>query len=64
MISGIIHIGNSIDKYSMYNYLLNTKSFIISGGEFGIESSLFATIGCIIVSLIAIVMIKNKRIKK
>lgn len=64
MISGIIHIGNSIDKYSMYNYLLNTKSFIISGGEFGIESSLFTTIGYIIVSLIAIVMIKNKKIKK
>ncbi len=64
IIGGILHIGNSIDEYSIYNYVLNTKSFLITGGEFGIESSIIALIGYNLVSLVGYCFLKNtKKIK-
>lgn len=41
-------------------YVLDTKSFVFTGGEFGIESSVIALTGYVAVALIAICMIKKK----
>ncbi len=41
-------------------YVLDSKSFAITGGEFGIEASVIALIGYIVVTLVAFVMIKRR----
>jgi hypothetical protein len=41
-------------------YVLESKSFIFTGGEFGIESSIIALCGYAVVALVAISLIKNK----
>lgn len=41
-------------------YVLDSKDFVFTGGEFGIESSIIALLGYIIVTLAAICMIKKK----
>lgn len=42
-------------------YVLDSKVFAITGGEFGIESSVISLIGYIIVAGIAFIMIKSNR---
>ena len=42
-------------------YVLDSKDFVFTGGEFGIESSIIALLGYVIVTLAAaICMIKKK----
>ncbi len=42
-------------------YVLDSKDFVFTGGEFGIESSIIALLGyVVIVTLAAICMIKKK----
>lgn len=60
MIGGGLAIGNQVDEYSLMTYVIPTKSFVITGGEFGVESSIIALIGYIIVSIMAFVMIIKK----
>lgn len=45
IISGIFTISTKVDPYNISHYLLRTKSFLITGGQFGIESSLIALLG-------------------
>lgn len=40
MIGGILHIGSEVDEYAIVNFQLKNRSFILSGGEFGIEASI------------------------
>lgn len=61
IIGGGLAIGEKADEYSVMTYVLNTKSFIITGGEFGIESSIISLMGYIIVAAIALVMIQLKQ---
>lgn len=63
IIGGIISIGEKADSYSIYSYVLDTDKFAITGGEFGIESSIIAIVGYTIVSIIAYMGIK-RNIKK
>lgn len=39
MIGGLIHIGSAADSAVWYNYVLDTDSFLLTGGDFGVESS-------------------------
>lgn len=55
----ILHIGTEMDRYSLYTYVLKTDSFVLTGGEFGIESSVISVIGYCLVSVYA-VMRKRK----
>ena len=48
------------DEYSVMTYVLDSKDFVFTGGEFGIESSIIALLGYVIVTLAAICMIKKK----
>lgn len=48
----------------MLSYVLDSKAFAITGGEFGVESSVIAWIALIayiVVAVFAFVMIKKKR---
>ena len=64
IIGGGLTIGEKMDKYSVMTYVLDSKSFAITGGEFGIESSAISLIGYIIVAGIAFIMIKSGKKKR
>lgn len=57
MVGGILHIGTMVDQESIYNYVLDSKSFLISGGDFGVEASIVSTIVYFIFSIVAILLI-------
>lgn len=52
ILGGFLSIGTKIDEYSAYTYVLKTNSFAITGGEFGIEASVIAMLGYVVVTLI------------
>lgn len=60
IIGGGLSISEKADEYSVMTYVLDSKVFAFTGGEFGIESSIIALLGYIIVTLVAIYMIKKK----
>lgn len=60
---GMIHIGNSMDEYFLFSYILKSDSFILTGGEFGIESSAIAVAAyCIVIA--AILILNRKKVTK
>lgn len=61
IIGGGLTINEVQDKYSVTTYVLNSKNFAVTGGEFGIESSVIALIGYLLVSILAFCMMKRKR---
>lgn len=60
IIGGGLGIGEEANEYSVMTYVLDSKSFAITGGEFGIEASVIALTGYIVVTLIVFVMIKRR----
>lgn len=60
MIGGILHIGAEADESYLINYVLENKSFFVTGGDFGIEASIVAIIGYAIFILLAAILIKKK----
>ena len=60
IIGGGLSISEKANEYSVMTYVLDSKSFVITGGEFGIEASVIALIGYIVVTLIAFVMMKRR----
>lgn len=63
IIGGILHIGENLDEYSAMTYILKTDSFFITGGEFGIEASVIAIAGYLVVCVLGYPGAR-KRIKK
>lgn len=61
IIGGILSIGTNPDGSSMVSYVLSSRAFAVTGGEFGIESSVISLIGYIIVSIAAYLMIRKKK---
>lgn len=61
IIGGGLVIGTKIDEYAVCSYVLETRSFLLTGGEFGIESSVVSIIGYLAVSLAAVWMMKRDR---
>lgn len=53
IIGGILWTGTEFDEYSLYSYVLDSKSFLLTGGEFGIESSIVAVVGYTVVCVVA-----------
>lgn len=53
IIGGVLWTGTEFDEYSLYSYVLESKTFLLTGGEFGIESSIVAVVGYMIVCVIA-----------
>lgn len=60
IIGGILHIGCNEDNSSMYNFVLNNKSFLLSGGDFGIEASVIS-IGVYLIFCIAVICRLKKK---
>lgn len=60
IIGGILSISGTPDKYSIITYVLKSKSFAVTGGEFGIESSVISVVAYILVSIYAAYRIKRK----
>lgn len=60
MIGDIINVGIEYNNNSIIYYELTSKSLIVTGGEFGIESSLIAVIGYIIVIIFSLYLIRKK----
>ena len=64
IIGGIFIVGLDKDPRDIAHYLIASDKFWITGGEFGIEAALPATIGYTVFALIALVMLKKKTTKK
>ena len=62
ILGGFIWIGTEFDEYSLCSYVLESKSFVLTGGEFGIESSLVAVIGYCLVCVLACLPRERKKI--
>ena len=48
IIGGGLSISEKADEYSVMTYVLDSKDFVFTGGEFGIESSIIALLGYVI----------------
>lgn len=57
---GLMHIGTENDNSAVFNFVLKSGNRLITGGDFGIESSVIAIAGYVAVSIIAFIMIKMK----
>lgn len=53
IIGGGLTIGTELNEYAICSYVLETRSFLLTGGEFGIESSVVSILGYLLVGLIA-----------
>lgn len=51
--SGILAVSSAVNPNSIWTYVLETDNFALTGGEFGIESSLIAVAGYLIVTILA-----------
>lgn len=60
IIGGGLSINETLDEYSVMTYVLQSKVFAFTGGEFGIESSVIALLGYAVVTLAAICMIQKR----
>lgn len=62
----VIMIGNILDIDVVYNenaifsYKLLSKSFILTGGKFGVESSIISVLGYVTVIIFALLLMKNR----
>lgn len=62
IIGGILHIGVGANKNFLFNYVLESKSFAVTGGDFGIEASVIAIIGYALLSVLAVLLMKKKKL--
>ena len=60
IIGGGLAINQSADEYAVMAYVLESKSFVFTGGEFGIEASLVSLVGYLAVTLAAVYMMRKK----
>ncbi len=57
----LLNIGTEPSEDSLFNYVLETNSPLITGGEFGAEASVISIGAYLIFTILAIVLIKKKR---
>ncbi|KYH34834.1 CAAX amino terminal protease self- immunity [Clostridium tepidiprofundi DSM 19306] len=60
MIGNILDINVSYNQHAIFSYKLLSKSFILTGGKFGIESSIVAVLGYITVIVFTLFSMKRK----
>jgi len=61
IVVGGIWIGTEFDQYSLCSYVLESKSFVLTGGDFGIESSIVAVIGYCVVCVFVVMQGGKKK---
>ncbi len=60
MASGILNVGDEAMENCIFNYVLETKSPLITGGEFGSEASVVSIGAYLIFIALAVVLLKKK----
>lgn len=60
MIGSLLHIGDDPDNTTLVNYVLESKSFLLTGGDFGIEASVQSIAGYLLFIGLAIVLLRKK----
>lgn len=63
MVGGIVHVGTEANKEVFHNYVLSSKSFLLTGGDFGIESSLPAIIVYLVFIGVALYLLQRENAK-
>lgn len=58
--SGILYISSEMSENSIFNYVLDTNSFLISGGDFGVEASCISIVVYLVFIILAIILLKRK----
>ena len=61
VIGGILHIGSSAEESAIFNFVLDNKGFLVSGGDYGIEASAVAGAVYLIAALAAFGRVKRAR---
>ncbi len=61
MAGGIVKIGSAPSENALVNYVLNSKSFALTGGAFGVESSVIAIAAYAAVALILVFAWKSEK---
>lgn len=59
IVGGILHIGSTADSASIFNFVLENKSFLISGGDFGIEASIISVLAYLAFCVAALIRVKK-----
>lgn len=59
MIGGILQIGASADELAIYNYVLEADSFLITGGDFGVEASIISILAYLLFIVLALFQMKR-----
>ncbi len=58
--SGILYISNEMSENSIFNYVLDTNSFWISGGDFGAEASCISIAVYLAFIILAVFLLRRK----
>lgn len=61
MIGGIVQISESADESAINNYILSSNSFLITGGDFGVEASIVSVLAYLVFIGLALYLMKAKR---
>ena len=61
MIGCILQISESAEELTIYNYVLDTDSFLITGGDFGVEASVVAILAYLVFAALALYLMKKTR---
>lgn len=59
LVGGILHIGNQADDSSIFNFVFGNQSFLISGGDFGIEASVISVFVYFVFCVLATLVLKR-----
>lgn len=60
LVGGLLHIGRSPQSGAVFNYIIDSDSFLISGGDFGIEASVISIGVYLVFIAAALIRLKNK----
>lgn len=60
IIGKIVHIGDAADEFSLFSYVLESDSFFITGGDFGIEASVVSVAAYAVFAVLAWVCIRKR----
>lgn len=64
METGILYISNEMSENSIFNYVLETDSFFITGGDFGVDASVISIIAYLMFIILAIFLKRKKKQKR
>ncbi|MEN1992428.1 hypothetical protein [Staphylococcus hominis] len=53
-INGLLNITTQDDHWGIYQYILDTKNILITGGNYGMDTSLISMFGYIVVIIVMI----------